>query len=47
MADQDILEQGVAAWEQWRQERQVIMYDLSGANLTKADLKGNPHVRRP
>ena len=30
-----ILEQGVNAWNQWREEHQIIRPDLSGADLTK------------
>ena len=41
MANQEhltILEQGVEVWNQWRQEQQDVIPDLSGASLVKADL---------
>jgi Pentapeptide repeats (8 copies) len=34
------LRQGVAAWNQWREENRTIELDLSGARLIRADLSG-------
>src|SRR2546428_200343 len=41
MANQEhlnMLKQGVKAWNQWRQEQQDVIPDLSGANLSGASL---------
>ena len=35
----DVLKQGVASWNNWRQENPGAEPDLAGANLSKADLK--------
>jgi uncharacterized protein YjbI with pentapeptide repeats len=43
MADQshlDILQQGVEAWNSWREQKPSVRTDLSGANLSEADLSG-------
>src|SRR6266851_4625125 len=43
MADQQhlaVLEQGVAAWNEWRRQHPEIRPDLSGADLSEADLSG-------
>ena len=41
MANQEhlnMLKQGVEVWNQWRQEQQDVIPDLSGANLSGASL---------
>jgi hypothetical protein len=35
-----ILKQGVKAWNEWKEKNPIPMPDLSGANLSKADLRG-------
>jgi uncharacterized protein YjbI with pentapeptide repeats len=47
MADEEhvalLLEQGVDAWNTWRQEKPDVRLHLSGANLSEATLSGaNP-----
>jgi hypothetical protein len=34
----EILKQGVEAWNKWREDNPEIKIDLSGANLSEADL---------
>src|ERR1019366_4999295 len=46
------LKKGVDGWNRWRQDHPRVRPDLSGAdlaeaNLTKANLDGVPHRRRP
>ena len=35
-----VLRQGVDAWNTWREQNRTVRVDLSGANLSKADLEG-------
>jgi hypothetical protein len=42
-----ILQQGVAAWNQWREQNEDIRPDLSEANLSKGALVKRGHLMRP